>query len=146
MLCRSPCRQHQLLFLCPLLLLPQIDQTWCAHGDASDHTVKEPQNSLGWKGPTSFFFPFLKMGIMFPLFQAEGTSTNSHDLSYMMDSGLANSSTSSLRTYGWTSLGPMDLCTFKLFRSSQTWSSLTASRFSFSHFLPLLSAAWMIQL
>ena len=51
-----------------------------------------------------------------------------------------------LRTRGWISLGPMHLCTCRFFRWSQTWSSLTVGRSSFTQFSPLLSAAWAMQL
>ena len=94
----------------------------------------------------SSFFPFLKMGVMFPLFQLMGTSPDCHDPSNMMDGGLATSCDSSLRTCGWISLGPVNLCTFGFFRWSQTWSSLTASKSTFSICLPLLSATWAVWL
>ncbi|KAK4811014.1 hypothetical protein QYF61_015718 [Mycteria americana] len=45
--------------------------------------------------------------------QSVGTSPDCHNFSNMMDSGLATSSTSSLRTRGCISSGPMDLCTFR---------------------------------
>jgi len=74
----------------------------------------------GLQFPGSSFFPFLKMGLMIPLFQSVGTSPNCHDLSNMMDSDLAASFASSLRTHGWILLDPMDVCTFRFFRWSQT--------------------------
>ena len=89
--------------------------------------------------PGSSFLPFLRMGVMFLLFQSVGTSTDSHGLSFMMDSTLAISSSSSLRRHGWFLWVPIDFCTFKFFRWSQTWSSPSASRSSSSQFLPLLS-------
>ena len=52
----------------------------------------------GLQFPASSFFPFLKMRVMFPLFQSVGTSLDYHDFSNRMDSGLATSSTSSLGT------------------------------------------------
>jgi len=42
--------------------------------------------------PESSFLPILKTGVMFPLFQAVGTSPDCHDFSNMVDSGLATSS------------------------------------------------------
>ena len=73
-----------------------------------------------------FVFPFFKMGVIFPLFQSVGTSPDCHDLWNMMDSGLATSSTSSLRIHGWISSGPIDLCTFMFLKWSQICSSPTA--------------------
>ena len=70
--------------------------------------------------PGSSFFPFLKMGVKFPLFQSVTASPNCHNLSHTMDGGLATSSVSSLRTQGWISLGRVDSCTFRFFRCSQT--------------------------
>lgn len=48
----------------------------------------------------------LNMGFMFPLFQAVGTSLDCHNFLDMMGSGLATSSTSSLRSHGCTSSAP----------------------------------------
>lgn len=62
-----------------------------------------------------------------------------------MNDGLATSSASSLRTNGCISSGPMDLCTSRFLRCSQTWLSPTAGS-SFSQSLPLLSvtcAVWL---
>ena len=73
--------------------------------------------------PGSSFLPFLKMGVMFPLFQSVGTSLDCNDFSNMMDSGLATSSASWLGTRGCTSSGRMDLCTCRFLRWSQTRSS-----------------------
>ena len=81
---------------------------------------------------------------MFPFFQSTGTSLECHDFSDMMDSGLATSST--LRTHGCTSSGPMDLCTFRYLRWSWTWCSSTVAGFSFSQSLPLPSATWEVWL
>ena len=63
---------------------------------------------------------------MFPFFQSLGTSSDCHDFSNIMESGLATTSPSSLRTLGCISSGPMDFCTFGFCRRSRTWSSLTA--------------------
>lgn len=60
-------------------------------------------------------FPFLKMEIIFLLFQSMGTSLDCHDLPNMMDSSLATSSTSSLRIQGWISSDTVDLCTCSCF-------------------------------
>lgn len=49
--------------------------------------------------PGSSFISFLKMEVMFPIFQSVGTSPDYHDLSNMVDSGLAASFATSLRTY-----------------------------------------------
>ncbi|KAF4794471.1 hypothetical protein TURU_101855 [Turdus rufiventris] len=46
------------------------------------------------------------------------TSSDCHNFSNMMDSGLATSSTSSLRTHGFISSGPMDLCSFRFLKWS----------------------------
>jgi len=63
----------------------------------------------GLQVPEPSFLPFLKMGVMFPLFQSVGTAPGCHNFSNMMDSGLATSSASFLRTHGCISSGPMDL-------------------------------------
>ena len=63
---------------------------------------------------------------MFPFFQSLGTSPDCHDFSNIMESGLATTSASSLRTLGCIASGPMDFCTFRFCRRSRTWSSLTA--------------------
>jgi len=80
------------------------------------------------------FFPFSKMGVLIHLFQSVGTSLDCYNFSNMMDSGLATS-TSSLRTHGYTSSDTMDSCT----------SSPTAGSSSFSLTLPLPSATWAVQ-
>jgi len=48
----------------------------------------------GLQFPGSSFFPFLKMGVMFPLLQAVGTSPDYQDLSNMMEIVLTTSSAS----------------------------------------------------
>jgi len=75
------------------------------------------------------------MGVMLPLLQSVGSSPDHHELSNMMESGLATSSASSLRTHGCISSGPMDLCTFKFLRKSQNWSSPLVGSSSFSQSL-----------
>jgi len=65
----------------------------------------------GWWFPRSSFLPFLKMGAMFPFFQALGTSPDCHDLSNIKESGLATTSASSLRTLRYNhALGEVFLC------------------------------------
>jgi len=68
--------------------------------------------------PWSSFLPFLKMGKMFPIFQSTGTLPDYHDLSNIMESGLATTSANSLRTLGCISSGPTDLSTFRFSRWS----------------------------
>ena len=63
-----------------------------------------------------------------------------------MDSGLASSSTSSLRTHRCTSSVPMDLCTFRFHRWSWTLSSPTEGSSSFSQSLPSSSVTWVVWL
>lgn len=57
---------------------------------------------------SSFAFLFLKMRVIFPLFQSAEASVDSHGFSNITDSGLATSSASSLRTCGCNSSGPLD--------------------------------------
>lgn len=73
-------------------------------------------------------------------------SPDSHNFLSITDSGLAISSASSLRTCRWILSGPMDLCTSKFLKWSQTWSSPAVGGSSFSQFLPLPSANWMMWL
>lgn len=61
---------------------------------------------------------FLKYQGNFSLFPV---SWNLSGMSNMMDSGLTTSMASSLRTSVWVLSGPMDLCTFRLLKWSQTW-------------------------
>ncbi|GAB0190261.1 mitochondrial enolase superfamily member 1 [Grus japonensis] len=49
-----------------------------------------------------------------------GTLPYCQDFSNMMESGLATSSASSLKTRGCISSGPLDLCTFRFLRWSRT--------------------------
>lgn len=49
------------------------------------------------------------MSALFPFFQSMGTFSDCHDFSNRMDSDLATTSASSLRTLGYISSGPMDL-------------------------------------
>lgn len=68
--------------------------------------------------PGFSFFPFLKVGILCPLFQSLGTSLACLNCSDRMENGLATSSVSFLRICGCISSGSMDLCTFRF----QRWS------------------------
>ena len=82
------------------------------------------------------------MEVLFALFQVAGTSPDCHDCSNNMDSCLTASPISI--QYPWTLPGPLGLCTFRSFCWPRTWPSLTAGRTSFSPFLSLLSAAWVV--
>ncbi|XP_053932032.1 ras-related protein Rab-33A isoform X2 [Cuculus canorus] len=75
-----------------------------------------------------------------------GTSPDCHDFSKMMDSGLATSSTSSLRTCGCISSGPVALCPARFLRCSCTWSSPTAGHSSISQSLPFPPGPWALWL
>jgi len=86
------------------------------------------------------------MGVKLPLLQSVGTSPDRHDLSKMMESGLASASAMSLRTRVCISSGPLDLYTFRFLRQSQTWSSPTAGGSSFSQSLTLPSVSWVVWL
>ena len=81
---------------------------------------------------------------MLSLLQSLGTSPDCHNLSNMVESGLATLSASSLRTRGCISSGPMDLCTFRFLRQSRTWSSPTVGGSSFSQSPPSPSATWAV--
>ena len=61
---------------------------------------------------------------MFPFFQSLWTSSDCHEFSNIMESGLATTLANSLRTLRRISSGPMDLCMFRFLRWSRTWSSL----------------------
>lgn len=92
------------------------------------------------------FFPFSKMRFMFLLFQLVWTSPDHHDLKNY-GSGLAISSTSSLRSCGCISSGPLDLCTFSILNWSQIWSFPRVDDSSFSHSLPAFAfpgVAWSL--
>lgn len=60
--------------------------------------------------PRSLLFPFLKLEVIFSVFQSVETSPDCHDFS---NSGLATSLASSLRTQGCISSGLMYFCTFR---------------------------------
>ena len=62
---------------------------------------------------------------MFPFFRSPGTSSDLHDFPDIMESGLATTSASSLRTLGCIPSGPRDLWMFRFLRWSWTRSSLT---------------------
>lgn len=65
-------------------------------------------------------------GVIFPLFQSVGTSSDCYSFSSVMDTGLATSSASSLRIHGCISSGPMGLYIFRFLRMwSQIWYSDT---------------------
>lgn len=65
---------------------------------------------------------------MLPFLQLLGTSPGSHDLSNMIESGLATTSPASLRTLGCTLSGPITLYADSLVRCSQTCCALSSGR------------------
>lgn len=69
-----------------------------------------------------------------------------HNFSNTMNCVLATSSDSFLRIHECISLSPINLCTFKSLRWSQTWTFPTAGGFSFSQSLPLPSVTCMVWL
>lgn len=53
------------------------------------------------------------MGTIFCLFQSHGASSDCHEFSNVMESDLATALANAFRGHWYTSLGPMDLCTFR---------------------------------
>lgn len=92
----------------------------------------------------SFFSLIKKMGLYFP-FSLIWNFTRPPHLS-IMDSGLANSITSFLKTQGCISSDLKGLCTSGVLRYSRTLFLPTVGSSSFSQLLSFLSAALMVWL
>ena len=102
---------------------------------------------LDWPSvPWIFFFSFLENGGYVSPFPINGNFTRLPWPLKYDGRWLGNFMWQFSQTCGWISLGPVNLCTFGFFRWSQTWSSLTASKSTFSICLPLLSATWAVWL
>ncbi|KAK4807089.1 hypothetical protein QYF61_018430 [Mycteria americana] len=108
-------------------------------------SCQEPAPARALHGVTASFgcIHLLQHGILHGL-QSLGTSPDYHEFSNMMESGLATTSSSSLRTLGRISLGPMDFCMFRFLMCSRTGSFPT---FAFLRFRVLsILFTWPISL
>ena len=81
------------------------------------------------------FLPFLQTGATLAVLQSSGTSPVLQDLSKMIESSLAITSTSSLSKHGCIQLAPTVLCTLIPLRHSQTTPSSTRGELSISQTL-----------
>lgn len=90
------------------------------------------------------FLQFLKMRAMFSLSQSLATSPDYYNFLNIMDCDLTTSSTSSIRTHGCILSGPMDLCTSRFLRWSQSYPSPVVCGSPFSLSLLLASATSVV--